>query len=276
MEKSMKKYISPGGWFSLQYPETWNEFEDGEGSFLFYDPNKWTGNFRISVWKDASPFYAEEVLLEERRRESRARNVKVGSWECVYSRENVKEAEESYVMHLWITGRADTVAECSFTTRPNLPKKEAEEIIASMELRDRKKRYPKELIPIRVVEINEVNEAFEWATSEIRKRLKKDFNAAWKDIKHIQQLIDGGYGPENREAWAAFGITFGTILVNEMDGMEWVTVVDGREEYPALRFRRTDIVVEADRLICERLKRDRKCDLQEEFLRIKAEVEAIL
>ena len=25
-----KKYISPGGWFSLQYPDTWNEFEDEE------------------------------------------------------------------------------------------------------------------------------------------------------------------------------------------------------------------------------------------------------
>ena len=29
-----KKFISPGAWFSMNYPSDWNEFEDGEGSFL--------------------------------------------------------------------------------------------------------------------------------------------------------------------------------------------------------------------------------------------------
>ena len=38
MEQS-KKFISPGAWFSMTYPVDWNEFEDGEGSFLFYNPN---------------------------------------------------------------------------------------------------------------------------------------------------------------------------------------------------------------------------------------------
>lgn len=41
------KYIAPGSWFSLEYPESWREFEDTEDSFLFYNPNKWSGNFRI-------------------------------------------------------------------------------------------------------------------------------------------------------------------------------------------------------------------------------------
>ncbi len=49
--KQGKKYISPGAWFSMVYPADWNEFEDGEGSFLFYNPNEWTGNFRISAFK---------------------------------------------------------------------------------------------------------------------------------------------------------------------------------------------------------------------------------
>ena len=43
------KYIAPGGWFSLEYPAGWREFEDTEESFLFYDPDKWSGNFRIEV-----------------------------------------------------------------------------------------------------------------------------------------------------------------------------------------------------------------------------------
>ena len=32
----MKKYISPGSWFSLEYPDNWCEFEDSEDCFLFY------------------------------------------------------------------------------------------------------------------------------------------------------------------------------------------------------------------------------------------------
>ena len=58
-----KKFISPGAWFSMNYPSDWNEFEDGEGSFLFYNPDVWTGNFRISAFKgnasygkDARPY----------------------------------------------------------------------------------------------------------------------------------------------------------------------------------------------------------------------------
>lgn len=46
--KQGKKFISPGAWFSMVYPADWNEFEDGEGSFLFYNPNEWTGNFSNS------------------------------------------------------------------------------------------------------------------------------------------------------------------------------------------------------------------------------------
>ncbi len=277
MEMSTKKYISPGGWFSLRYPETWNEFEDEEGSFLFYNPEKWVGNFRISVFKDTSLSYANEVLADERKWNTSAQDVKVGSWECVYSCENFTESGEDYVTHLWMTGSLDTVAECSFSTLPGAPKELAESIIASLELRDQKKQYPKECIPIRVLEINEVNEAFEWATSQIKKNLKKDFSSVEQDIERIQQMINNNeYTSNQKDVWMAFGIAFGTILVNEIDGMDWVTVMDGRQEYPALRFRQTKVVVDLRNLIYERLRSGGRCDLRKEYIRIKAEVEAVL
>ena len=56
------KYISPGSWFSLEYPAGWNEFEDTEDSFLFYNPEKWNGNFRISAFKGQDKKYAEECM----------------------------------------------------------------------------------------------------------------------------------------------------------------------------------------------------------------------
>ena len=52
------KYISPGSWFSLEYPNDWREFEDEEDSFLFYNPEKWNGNFRISAYRGKSAKYA--------------------------------------------------------------------------------------------------------------------------------------------------------------------------------------------------------------------------
>lgn len=272
-----KKYISPGGWFSLQYPEDWSEFEDEEGSFLFYNPEKWSGNFRISVWKDASSSYAKEVMADEFKQNPQAENVTVGTWECAYSKETFTENGETYVTHVWLTGCSNTIAECTFTALQDTPVKVAEEIISSLNLRDEKKKYPKEYIQLRVLEINEINEAFEWATSQIKKILKKDFSAVEQDMERIQQLIDSDkFAPKQKEVWTAFGIAFGTILVNEIDGMDWVTVIDGKKEYPALRFRDTDVVVDLAHLIYAALNKGEKCDLKKEYIRIKTEVEAVL
>ena len=59
-----KKFISPGAWFSMNYPSDWNEFEDGEGSFLFYNPDVWTGNFRISAFK-GNASYGKDAIRQE-------------------------------------------------------------------------------------------------------------------------------------------------------------------------------------------------------------------
>ena len=85
--------------------------------------------------------------------------------------------------------------------------------------------HPREIIPIRVLEIGEVNTAFEWASTTIKKQLTKDFTASESDIDSIQQVMDSGrFQTQQRMAWENFGIAFGAILVNEMEGMEWVTV----------------------------------------------------
>ncbi len=272
-----KKYIAPGGWFSLDYPESWGEFEDEEGSFLFYNPEKWSGNFRISVFKDASASYAKQIMAEELKQVPQATLAKVGAWECVYSTESFVEEGERYQTHLWLMGCGGTVAECSFTTVQDDSDAVAREIIASLELRDENKRYPKEYIPIRVLEINEVNESFEWATTQIKKLIKKDFNSLEKDIPTLQRMVDGDwYKPAQKEVWNAYGIAFATILINEMDGMEWITVIDGKKEYPALRFRQTALVFNPQTWIYEKLKKGEKCNLQQEYVQIKAAVEAVL
>ena len=130
--KQGKKYISPGAWFSMVYPADWNEFEDGEGSFLFYNPNEWTGNFRISAYKGDTA-YGRESVKQELKENTSATLVKIGRLDCAYSKEMFEEEGTYYTSHLWIAGIDDVAFECSFTVRKGEPVAEAESIIASLE-----------------------------------------------------------------------------------------------------------------------------------------------
>ena len=109
-----KKFISPGAWFSMNYPSDWNEFEDGEGSFLFYNPDVWTGNFRISAFK-GNASYGKDAIRQELKENDSASLVKIGTWDCAYSKEMFQEEGTYYTSHLWITGTGNIAFECSFT-----------------------------------------------------------------------------------------------------------------------------------------------------------------
>lgn len=271
------KYISPGGWFSLEYPATWREFEDTEESFLFYDPNEWTGNFRISAYRDASADYARQCMAYELKENSASTPVKVGKWECAYSAETFQEAGSWYTTHIWVTGEGCTSIECSFTVQKGGDKKLAENIIQSLQIRPEGANISKEIIPVRVLEIGEVNQAFEWTSTTVKKQLTKDFTGVETDIESLQQVMNSGrFQAQQRMAWENFGLTFGVILVNEMDGMEWVTVVDGTKEYPALQFMHSDWLINPAALVWDKVKKGLPCDLKAEFKRIKREAEAML
>lgn len=62
-------------------------------------------------------------------------------------------------------------------------------------------------------------------------------------------MDSGRFQTQQRMAWENFGIAFGTILVNEMEGMEWVTVIEGQKEYPALQFMCSDMVLDPAALV---------------------------
>lgn len=265
------KYISPGGWFSLEYPATWSEFEDTEDTFLFYNPNKWNGNFRISAYKDAAKDYGRQCIAYELMHNPTSTSVKVGEWNCAYSAETFQEEGAWYTTHIWVTGKDDISFECSFTVAKGEERAPAEDIIRTLAVRSGKEG--KEIIPIRILEIGEVNAAFEWVSTTVKKTLTKDFTSQEADIEKLQKLIDGGTVQANqRIAWESIGLAFGTILENEMDGMAWVSVVDGTKEYPALQF--GELVLAPGLLLWNKVKAKQTIDLKAEFSRIKEEVEA--
>jgi hypothetical protein len=264
------KFISPGGWFSLECPAAWSEFEDTEESFLFYNPNKWGGNFRISAYKDAAKDYGRQCIAYELKNNPTSCAVKVGEWDCAYSAETFQEEGAWYTTHIWVTGKGDISFECSFTVAKGGERTPAEGIIRSLKVRTGKEGQ--EIIPIRVLEIGEVNAAFEWVSTTVKKTLTKDFTSQEEDIEKLQKLVDGGKIQANqRTAWENLGLAFGTILENEMDGMTWVTVVDGSKEYAALQF--ADLLINPATLVWNKIKAKQPCDLNAEFARIKEEVE---
>ena len=273
----MLKYISPGSWFSLEYPVGWHEFEDAEDSFLFYNPEKWSGNFRISAFRGEQADYAVECLDYELQHNSGAKRVNVAGWDCAFSMEDFQEEGTAYTSYLWVTGKDSISIECSFTVAKGESAKVAEDILATLKVRGEKEKPWKEIIPLRVLEINSINEAFEWAVTTIKKQTTKAFSAQESDLVNLQKVIDSGkFNKTQRPTWESFGIVFGTILVNEMDGMDWVTVVDGNKELPALRFAESQLVYYPTEIIWNKIRKEEPCDLAAIYTQIKEEVEKVL
>ena len=271
------KYISPGGWFSLEYPATWSEFEDSEGTFLFYNPNKWNGNFRISAFKDASKNYASQCIAYELKENPISSAVKLGAWDCAYSAETFQEEGAWYTTHIWVTGKEDISFECSFTVPKGADSTLAEEIINTLHVRTVADFRKKEIIPVRIAEIGLVNEAFDWVATSIKKTQSKDFTSQESDIARIQELMDNGkIKLDQRTAWEKIGIALATIIENEMDGMMWVTVIEGRKEYVALRFKDSSLLINPAALVWEKIKNSQPCNLYKEFESLKQQVESVL
>ncbi len=269
-----KKFIAPGGWFSLTYPGNWSEFEDTEGTFLFYNPEKWTGNFRISAFKKdtgkpGAMGYAQEVLEAELSDNHQATVVEIGKFRCVYYKKTIQEEGNWYITHIWITGKDNLVFECSFTVPKGMDHKEALEIIATLEIRKEGIKYPREIISIRVLEILTVNEQYDWVVKALKKYFKKDFNGNEKDIDKIQVAIEKQlFKTDHRSSWQALGIAFGVILTNEIEGMDWVTVVEGSREIPAVCYKDTSLVIYPLDLIWEKMKSGQSLNISDEYKRI--------
>lgn len=237
-----KKFIAPGKWFSFLYPSTWYEFEDQERVFLFYNPSQWTGNFRISAYKGKGQFYGEEALLEEAQVNSKATWKKIGKWRTLYSQEQFIQEGETYVSHAWMMGEKDMVIDISFTTLKGASIREAEQIITTLKLKE--KNVKSEIIPIRVQEIAMLNEAFSWMTSLAKKKLSKELKGEEADLQWLQQLIDKSYLSLDKPWICAYlSAIIGIIITNEVENVEWVTLVKGSEEQPVLRLHNSERIV---------------------------------
>ena len=273
----MKKFISPGGWFSLEYPSDWNEFENSEDTFLFYNPNHWNGNFRVSATMGRNVDYGKSCLNDELRENPTAVVSRIGKTGCVYSVETFQEGAAWFTTYFWMLDYGKICMECSFTTHKNGEKIFAEKIIQSIFVPKNKHYFNHEIIPIRILEVGEINAAFESVEKLVKKELSKDFTGIEKDLVKLQHLLDSANPKfQKKEVKENIALAFGTILVNEMDGMEWFTLIEDKRECPVLCFEQSNIIVDPFAFIINKVKNDGSCDLTAEYNRIRQEVDEFL
>lgn len=263
---NVKKFISPGAWFSINYPADWCEFEDGEGSFLFYNPNEWTGNFRISAYKGGASFGFDSMHHELDENISAIPKV-IGSWKCAYSKEMFQEENVYYTSHFWVVDGGELCIECSFTVPKGASPTQAEEVIASIEVRKEGMKYPAEIIPVRLSEIYQINEAYEWVSTLVKEQLKKDFQGLEEDIPNMQQaMMQLTISPKKKDAWLSLGIVLCVIFANEVDGVEWATLMDGNREAPVLMY--NGQCIDPMKLVWSKVKNAEPIDLVEIYKKI--------
>lgn len=234
----MKKYISPGSWFSFEYPCTWHEFEDQEDSFLFYNPSMWTGNFRISASLGASDKFARNIMRDELAMYADAHLVKLGGTEFVYSCETFQEGDVWYTSHFWLAGHRNMAVSITFTTNKGGDISEAKSVLETLALLNPDKPECHECIDVRLMEIAVINGAYEWVQKEVKNGLKKDFSNVdtATGITLLQRMLDEGKMKTIPATWERIAYVLGCFLTEEVENVRWMTCIEGRKEYPKLAF----------------------------------------
>lgn len=259
-----KRFIAPGGWFAMEYPSTWSEFEDSAESFLFYNPDVWNGNFRISAYQEnGNNQFGLQNLRQFLIHNPQAYKVTVGGFQAAYFQELFEEEETKFVTHIWEIAADSLLFEVSFTALSSADKTVAENIISTLEPRELGKKYPAEIVAVRIAEISEINQAFEWTQQFIGEKVSTDFQGIEEDLDKLQQAIAvADFSTKKRTPWISLGITLCVIMMNEIDGLEWCSLIDGNREAPVLRKVATNSVIDPLKLVWSLKKRGQEIDFK--------------
>lgn len=233
----MKKFISPGSWFAFSYPDTWFEFSEEPDCFLFYNPEKWDGNFRISAYRDASSTFGDKMMRDALKAPG-ARLQKVGLWETVYAAETFTEQLVEYVTHRWTIGYGQTCVECSYTVSLDGHLGMVNALIASLEILQPRDTFRNQYIPVRVSEVELIESCYATIEELGMKLFKERFRDFDYNVRLLQKIAAR---PEltkqlRSDAGAVMGITLCALLTESIEGLEWNTFVNGKIEAPVLMY----------------------------------------
>ena len=233
----MKKFISPGSWFAFDYPTEWFEFSEEADCFLFYNPEKWDGNFRISAYRDASATFGD-TMMRQALKAPGAKLSKVGRWETIYSAESFTEQLVEYITHRWTIGCGQTCVECSFTAPAEEHVGVANALIASLEILTPRDTFHNQYIPVRVSEVDLIESCYATIEELGMKLFKERFRDFDYNVRLLQKIVRRPELTEQlgADAGAVMGITLCALLTESIEGLEWNTFVNGKVEAPVLMY----------------------------------------
>ena len=233
----MKKFISPGSWFAFAYPEEWFEFSEEADCFLFYNPEKWDGNFRISAYRDESSSFGDS-MMRQALKVAGAKLSKVGRWETVYSAESFTEQLVEYTTHRWTVGCGQTCVECSFTASVGEHLGAVNALIASLEILQPRDTFHNQYIPVRVSEVDLIESCYATIEELGMKLFKERFRDFDYNVRLLQKIARR---PEltkqlGSDAGAVMGVVLCALLTESVEGLEWNTFINGKVEAPVLMY----------------------------------------
>ena len=92
----------------------------------------------------------------------------------------------------------------------------------------------------------------------------EEFLSYARQMVELQQMMEeSNIGPKKKDAWLALGIALCVIFANEVDGMEWRTLVDGNREAPILLHTPTGEWIDPMKLVWSKVKAGGKVNLPE-------------
>lgn len=110
-KKPFKKFQSDFGWFEMQLPSNWEQYEDAEGTYAFYDPKLWKGNFRITPLQVNNTI--DDDFLDSDFAEGYIEKY-LGNYRCTYYKKVIEN--ENLVLYYWHFHKHNLLFICSYTT----------------------------------------------------------------------------------------------------------------------------------------------------------------
>jgi len=126
-----KHFESSKGWFELDYPGHWTQFDEEDGTYLFMDDDDWKGNLRITAMRienDKEPGRIKRNLREQLEEKRGSKMIRLGDMDAVYWTKEVEQDGASLFVYNWTTGDNGTLLICSFVADKNkIDQKEVKE-----------------------------------------------------------------------------------------------------------------------------------------------------
>ena len=120
-----KKFISNKGWLAFDYPSTWTQTEEDEGTFLFMDKENWKGNFRITPLKisgnskDSVDLKLQNYIIDEINKNKGAKLITIGQYKPAHYSKITIQDKKSLTMLYWIFENNQVLITATFTIDSN-------------------------------------------------------------------------------------------------------------------------------------------------------------